>query len=253
MGTQYRRGQRGYTIIEVMLFFAVTGALMLGVMGSASFGVNTQRYNDAVNTFTAIIQQEFTNATNVTNTKSIESMCGPGGADETPRGISNCVIIGRLVTVDTEGSIVAMNIVGSDPGAEDETDTELEVIQSYTPKVDIQTQETDKMSWETKLERGDPLAASAASILILRSPRSGNVYSYVIHSSSDIITNDTQLRDRIGELITASPSPNSVNQYLCIDRSGWVVTPARAVRLAPFASGPSGVANVEVQGSICAS
>lgn len=252
MGAHFRRGQLGYTIIEVMLFFAVTGALMLGVLGSASFGVNTQRYSDAVNTFTAIIQQEFTNVTNVTNARSIESMCGPGGANERPRGISNCVIIGRLMTVDTEGDIVSTNIVGSDPGTEDETDTEIEVIQGYSPKVDVSSQETDKMSWETKLERGNPLAETAASILILRSPRSGNVYSYVIHSDSEIITNDSQLRDRISELATASPAVNSVDQYLCIDRSGWVVTPARAVRISPFASGPSGVANVEVQGTICA-
>lgn len=253
MGAQLRRGQQGYTIIEVMLFFAVTGALMLGVMGSASVGVNTQRYSDAMNTFTAIIQQEFTNVTNVVNTKSIDTMCGPGSGVERPRGISTCVILGRLMTVDAQGDIVLSNIVGSDPGTANDTNTELEVIQSYNPKIDINSQESDEMSWDTKLERGAPLGTSVASVLILRSPRSGNVYSYVVHSASEIITSSDQLGDRIGELIVASPAPNSVNQYLCVDRSGWVVTPARAVRLAPFASGPSGVANVEVEGNVCAS
>lgn len=253
MGVHIGRRQQGFTIIEVMLFFAVTGALMLGVMSSASVGVNTQRYSDAVNTFTAIMQQEFTNVTNVVNTKSIDTLCGVGTGAERPRGISSCVILGRLMTVDGQGDIILSNIIGSDPGSANESDTELEVIQSYDPKVDTSSQESDAMSWGTKLERGNPLATSNASIVLLRSPRSGNVYSYVIHSPSEIITTTDKLRDGISDLISASPATNSVNQYLCIDRSGWVVTPARAVRLAPFASGPSGVANVEVSGSVCAS
>lgn len=253
MGAYLRRGQPGFTIIEVMLFFGITGALMLGVMGSASVGVNTQRYSDAVNTFAAIIQQEYTNVTNVVNMKSIESMCGPGGAAERPRGSSGCVIIGRIMTIDSQGSIVRSNVVGSDPGTTDDTDTELEVIQSFTPKIDAASQETDAMSWETKLERGNPPTASYATIMLLRSPRSGNVYSYVTHSSTGVITNDTQLRSRIGELITANPKVNSVNQYLCVDGSGWVVSAARAIKIAPFASGPSGVSIVDVEGNICAS
>jgi hypothetical protein len=236
-----------------MLFFAVTGALMLGVMGSASVGVNTQRYSDAVNTFAAIIQQEYTNVTNVVNTKSIQSMCGAGGATERPRGSSNCVIIGRLMTVDNQGDIVSSNIVGSDPGTSDDTDTELEVIQSFTPKIDVESQEKDEMSWETKVERGNPPVGSYASIMLLRSPRSGNIYSYVTHSSTGVITSSEQLRTRIGELIGASPSVNSVDQYLCVDRSGWVVTPAKAIKISPYASGPSGVSIVEVQGNVCAS
>lgn len=235
-----------------MLFFGVTGALMLGVMGSASLGVNTQRYGDAVNTFSAIIQQEFTNVTNVVNTKSIESMCGAGNDLERPRGISSCVIIGRLMTIDTQGAIVRSNIVGSDPGTAAEDDTDLEIIQSFIPKIDAASQEKDTMSWGTKLEWGSPLGESAASILLLRSPRSGNVYSYVIHSSNGVITNDQQLRDGISNLVTANPVPNSVDQYLCVDRSGWVASPARAIKISPFASGPSGVGIVDAEGNVCA-
>lgn len=248
MGAHFRRGQQGYTIIEVMLFFGVTGALMLGVLGSASVGVNTQRYNDAVNTFTAIIQQEFTNVTNVMNTKSVENMCGAGDDSELPRGISNCSIIGRLMTVDENGAIVRSNLVGEDQGDVLEDDTELEIVRKYEPKIDQASKESDSMSWGTKLERGDPPVTTTASILMIRSPRSGNVYSYIINGA--VISNDTQLRDQLNAL---SATTNASEQYLCIDRSGWVATPARAVRLAPFASGPSGVGVVDSKDEICAS
>jgi hypothetical protein len=157
------------------------------------------------------------------------------------------------MTVDNQGDIVSSNIVGSDPGTSDDTDTELEVIQSFTPKIDVESLEKDEMSWETKVERGNPPVGSYASIMLLRSPRSGNIYSYVTHSSTGVITSSEQLRTRIGELIGASPSVNSVDQYLCVDRSGWVVTPAKAIKISPYASGPSGVSIVEVQGNVCAS
>ena len=240
-----------------MLFFAVTGALMLGVMGSASIGVNSQRYSDAVTTFSAIVQQEFTNVTNVVNTKSVQNMCAVGDDSETPRGISSCVIIGRLMTVDNQGAIVRSNLVGLDPGPLSPTATELEVVRAYMGTgraiIDVASKEEDTMSWDTRLERGNPLATSQASILILRSPRSGNVYSYVLHSAAGVITNDAELRDRVDdELIGANPAPNSQDQYLCVDRSGWVATSAQAIRITPFASGPSGVGVVNVEGTICA-
>ena len=244
----------GYTIIEVMLFFAVTGALMLGVMGSASVGVNTQRYNDAVNTFSAILQQEFTNVTNVTNTKSVQSMCGAGGETELQRGVSDCVIIGRLMTIDNQGNMMRSNLVGQDSGAAlDDGDTELEVVRSYNPKIDASSQETGNMSWETKILKGNPPEASYVSILLLRSPRSGNVYSYVSQSSTAVIANDTQLAAAITNLVGEGSSPrNSRDQFLCVDRSGWVVTPMRAIKLAPFSSGPSGVSIIDAEGNVCA-
>ena len=73
MGGYFIRREQGFTIIETMLFFGITGALLLGILGTASVGVNTQRYSDAVNTFTSIVQQEFTNVTNVVNDRSIET------------------------------------------------------------------------------------------------------------------------------------------------------------------------------------
>lgn len=235
-----------------MLFFAVTGALMAGVLGSASLGVNTQRYSDAVNTFAATVQQEFTNATNVANTKSIDTMCGTGTGVELPRGVSSCVIIGRLMTVDENGAIVRSNLVGEEPATVDTEGPELALIQSYNPKIDVASQEKDTMSWDTNLEKGNPPVPSDASILILRSPRSGNVYSYVSRPTAGIITTDKQLRDEVTRLANESTPANSRDQYLCVDRSGWVASPARAIKLAPFSSGPSGVSIVNTGAGTCA-
>lgn len=251
MGVHRQRAKAGYTIIEVMLFFAVTGALMMGILGSASIGVNTQRYSDAVNTFSATVQQEFTNVTNVVNTKSLQNMCGAGTEDEQPRGISGCVILGRLTTIDDQGNMVHSNVVGLDPGVADDEDSELEVIGSYQPRIDTASQENGAMNWGTRVLKGNPSAGSFVSLLIVRSPRSGNVYSYIVHSTSGVVTDDNSLRDMITELAGQSSPQNGRDQYMCIDRSGWVLSPMRVIKLEPFTSGPSGVNIIDESGTIC--
>jgi prepilin-type N-terminal cleavage/methylation domain-containing protein len=76
MSVHFKRASHsGFTIIEVVLVLAVSGFLLMIVLGSASVGVNTQRYRDSVNTLAAIVQQEFTNTTNPMNTKSVDEMC----------------------------------------------------------------------------------------------------------------------------------------------------------------------------------
>jgi type II secretory pathway pseudopilin PulG len=222
-----RLPSRGFTIIEVMLFFAVTGALMLGVLGTASIGVNTQRYNDAVNTFTAIVQQEFTNVTNVVNTKSNTTMCT--SASNTNRGVSGCVILGRLMTIDSDGDMVRSNIISTTtPSAPPAASTrELAVVRSYNPRIDTTTQEDGQMNWGTRVLKNSN--GSNVSLLIIRSPRSGNVYSYVVHSNTGVASNVNDLIDDI----LGGAANNSRDQYMCVDRSGWVASSTRVVKLAP--------------------
>ena len=254
MGTQSKTSKLGFTIIEVMLFFGVTGALMVGILGSAMVGINSQRYNDAVNSFAAIVQQEFTNATNVVNTNSVDSVCS-GSSDDSarPRGISQCVILGRLMTIEPNGDILRSNLVGKEPSGEiSATDSELDVVLSYEPKIDTQSQESGQMNWETKIEKNSSPGGSNVSFLIIRSPRSGNLYSYVLHSSSSVIASNPALEGALENLAASSSNPqNAKDQYMCIDRADWVVSPARVVKIAPYASGPSGVSTIEESGTIC--
>lgn len=225
---------------------------MVGVLGSASLGVNSQRYNDAVNTFSAIVQQEFTNVTNVVNTKSVQNMCGSGTDVEQQRGVSDCIIMGRLMTIDDKGDIVKSNLVGRVPGVPvSASATEIEVIRSYDPLIDTASQETERMSWDTKIEKASAPDGSFVSMLFVRSPRSGNVYSYVVHSNQ-VVSNKTQLDELIVSLVGQASNPqNSRDQYICIDRAGWVVTPTRVIKIAPYASGPSGVSIADAAGDVC--
>lgn len=255
MGTKIKRAEVGYTIVEVMLFFGVTGALMLGILGTATLGVNAQRYNDAVNTFAAIVQQEFTNATNVVNTESIDSLCDGTTNATQPRGVSSCVIMGRLMTIDSTGKIERSNIIGKEDTSAvlSSTASELDVALSYRPTIDTQSKEVNEMNWDTNIEKSTFPGGSNVSFIVLRSPRSGNLYSYVIHDPASPISNNGALVSAFENLKNDPNGPqNAKDQYMCIDRSGWVLTPTRVVKIAPYTSGPSGVSTVEnSSGTLC--
>ena len=47
---------KGFTIIEVMLFLAVTGALAVAILVGSGVAIGQQRYKDSVNSLQSFIQ-----------------------------------------------------------------------------------------------------------------------------------------------------------------------------------------------------
>lgn len=51
------RAKNGFTMIEVTLFLAITGLLLIGVLGGTYSSIATQRYNDSVRSFAEFLRQ----------------------------------------------------------------------------------------------------------------------------------------------------------------------------------------------------
>jgi hypothetical protein len=224
------RHSAGFTIIEVILFLTVTGVLTMSVFATSTVGINNQRYVDAVNTFKATVQEEFTNTTQVGNTRPKTAKCPLSPATSQPVGASDCVVMGRLMTVDANGNILRSNLVGLRPDVAPTSVSDIANIQSYTPTIDAVQQTTSTMNWGTVVKSG------AVSIVIFRSPTSGNVLSFV-HKGS-VIASQHDL-----ELFMNDPAEftNNTPRIICIDPSGWTVAETQAVIITPYAAGPSGV------------
>ena len=220
----------GFTIIEVILFLAVTGALTISIFATSTVGINNQRYIDAINTFKATVQEEFTNTTQVGNSRANNVECPLRPGIDPPVGASDCVVMGRLMTVDGDGNISRSNIIGVEPDTPSGSLSDTVNIRSYTPTIDDGQKQTDKMNWGTFV-RGGPI-----SIVIFRSPTSGNVLSFVHKGSVIASQHDLELfMSDTTEFINSQP------RVICIDPSGWTVTETQAVIIVPYAAGPSGV------------
>ena len=129
----------GFTIIEVMLFLALTGLLLSGVLIGLGSNISRQRYNDAVEDIADILQNQYSFVSDVhinMRTKAQDSSCyalvskdiSDGSAAAyynsvtnsmsesiSYRGRTNCVVYGAVVVIDGASSkIQTSELIGRD-------------------------------------------------------------------------------------------------------------------------------------------
>ena len=107
------QSQTGFTIVETMLFLAVAGLLTMGILVGSGAAINQQRYRDSVNSLKSFVQDQYSDVTNVVNSRDNQWSCGSnadvveaGDAEAQARGTSNCVLLGRYITVDNTGKLL---------------------------------------------------------------------------------------------------------------------------------------------------
>ena len=197
--------RRGFTLIEVALFLAVTGLLFIGIAVGVQNSIFQQRFNDSIQNYAEFLRTVYSGVMNV--------------QEKNPGGRSERAVYGKLVTFDEQydfagcpvngnatpkagctnesdrnvvfvydvvgdiGEIDTGNIVDSLQGLQTDVITvttrsdgikEAELnglVNSYTPR------------WAARIEKADcPDEGSClftGSVLIVRHPRSGTVYTLV--------------------------------------------------------------------------
>lgn len=210
----------GFTIIEVSLFLGITGLLLVAVTIGVQNSVFQQRYNDSVQSFVEFLRSAYSETTNV---QSIGD------------GRSNYSIYGKLVTfgetIDLNGHDVAdsgenmifsYDVVGNvsgDVGTGDvlgmlralggnvliEKDGSVRlagVAESYTPK------------WSARIQKTDSTDPFVGAILIIRHPRSGNVYTYTMSGTTVEVnkalrtTTGSTVKDVLGPYLNVRNTPH---------------------------------------------
>lgn len=152
--------RKGFTIIEVMLFLALSGLLLVGILGGLGDNIARQRYNDAVQDVVNILrdQYSFVADTQITVREADTSCYGLVSSDieggeptdyfrlknlsapdsMSHRGRTNCVVYGAVVTIG-ENRMETTELLGKDyltvnrelPNGIPANATELEVLGKY--------------------------------------------------------------------------------------------------------------------------
>lgn len=185
----------GFTIIEVMLFLAVSGALAVGILGASTVGINTQRYRDALNSLQSTLQQQYNQVSHVVNTRDGSEACSSSGvevepATREPRGTSQCLVMGRYVSLETSGAMRSSNIIGvrnSTPLATND----IEELAQYSFSLDSSSTESSSVPWGAQVSFKDAdnedIATEAMAMMILRSPLTGVARTFITPSQPGVI------------------------------------------------------------------
>lgn len=234
---------RGFTIIEVMLFLAVTGLLTIGVLVGSGAAIAQQRYRDSVNSLKGFIQEQYNQTSNVVNGEARNPTCRvqgnslvlDGGALQS-RGTSECLLLGRYLLVEPK-KVTAYDVIGQ-PNTDEEGTEDIAVLRNYTLTISDVFEEED-VAWGATIVRPRTETGMTTSVLIVRSPLSGSTFTFVGDGSQ-----------RPSALIDAG---NMVQKDFCIDSGGGSVTNQRlAVRINARAAGQSAVEiPLESENNVC--
>lgn len=247
MGTMKRAG---FTVIEVMLFLAVTGLLAASVLVGSGIAINQQRYRDSVSSLQSYIQQQYSKVTSVANDRDQNWTCDSAGnvtaapnvsAGE-PRGTTNCVILGRFITIDATGTnLTASNVVGYElPNTTTQTSDIAEIANNYKLGISPIDQDTQVIGWGAQVVKPKTTTPQPLSIFIARSPLSGSIITF---TQEGIQTNPSNI---------VSAALTNVQRDLCVNADiGTFAGKRMEVRVIPYATSQSAIQVPVETDSVC--
>jgi Tfp pilus assembly protein FimT len=206
----------GFTIVEVMLFLALTGLLFLiGFFGTGNQLRNT-RFTDSARSLHSFLQKQYTETvagangrvagTNCTadpvDTTSVPAFSATGG--DTSGTAQNCVVLGKMVKFTANSTNVDVyTVVGRRLSNAQITGNDVADIAASLPALSPQTAEKYTIQWGTQFIQ--PSSASqdlqTQAFAYLRSPGNGNVVTFAFPSNTVTATtapgNDAAIRSNI--------------------------------------------------------
>jgi type II secretory pathway pseudopilin PulG len=238
----------GFTIIETMLFLAISGVLIVAMLAGTGVSIQIQRYRDAVETFKTTLQDQYSELTSVKNERDNTWNCDAlgqtteGGAEV--RGQSKCVLLGRYVSVVGEDMVI-YSVVGYPATTLSKTGNDVQkLIANYTLNISTVTKEDSKLEWgaqiawpKTGTESRTPQTPRSIAFLFVRSPDSGQIYTF----TSDTVPTTPTPGTLQGMLASGETIPGQAARTICIDSGGAFANADSSIYLYPYATGPSSI------------
>ena len=235
-----KRIRRGFTLVEVSLFLAITAVIFVSIAVGTQNSIFQQRYNDAVQNFAEFLRSMYSQVTNV---------------QSEGYGRSEYAIYGKLVNFEEDengnNKITTYNVIGD--VAEDDLDNgnvldrlkklnadvvlnkgvgegieykPVGFVEDYRPRGASQIQTTK--GWDEKYE------VFTGALLIVRHPSSGTVYTY--SSNEPIKDVDGYIRGLNSglsvenQLLTKIESDNESDKFSSANDVDFCVNPNGAER-----------------------
>lgn len=254
-----KRRQWGFTLIEVSLFLALTGALLLLVTVGVQNSISNQRQSDSVQNFAEFLRSVYSKVENVQNVQPTQN--NTGKSDKAIYG--KLIVFGEDKTLsgedNTEGKVYLYTVIG-----EDNKTGNLTAINSLKDNADIVYDgnfasfvEEYTPRWGAAIQSiNDQTTFMKGAVLIIRHPSSGTVNTYIsnetfnINQAYEAYKSDTTkpiMQDKWTEDIFKKEEIN-----FCINPIGNSNTSSRYnVRINNNAHSSSGVEIVSDNGNKC--
>jgi len=190
MGTQ-----RGFTVIEVILFLAISAMLFLIAFAYTNGTINNTRFTDESDRLTSFLQNQFSSVKSIESQRddSVTAKCQDSDTAKAPGASDSCMVLGKLLYFDKTSGTISTSTIVSDAVVSQATTSELEAIRALNPRVltdsttVVKVDTTYSLSSQMSFTDLQYLAATTNtfnSLIIVRSPESESVYMAVMDVAS---------------------------------------------------------------------
>ena len=191
-----KQNKAGFTIIEVMLFLAISGLLLIGVLGGTYSSIATQRYNDSVRGFSEFLRQTYAEVL------SPESLGSNSTSDKTLGNSNDQAIYGKILVFgleedsdDQDANVYTATLVG-DPTIPTSSGTFIWELGQVDAELFCGTDDNSHESsvstyrplWGAKIQN-DNDRPFEGTVIIARSPTSGTVHTVYTEEKINIKEN----------------------------------------------------------------
>lgn len=248
MGRQ--SSSQGFTVIESVLFLAISGVLIMALIVGTGASINIQRYRDAVESFKALVQDQYSALASVQNDRNNNWTCNALAQTQEMmggevRGQSDCILLGRYVAI-VDGDIALGSVVGrATTSAAVVNDDIASLRDNYALNISSGSVQTRTMEWGAKIawplsgsDDAQPAGTSRSlALLFIRSPDSGKIYTF----TTDTVPPEPTANSLRAMIAGGDTIPGQAERTICIDSNGAFFNTDLSVYLSAYANGPSSV------------
>lgn len=192
------RAQRGFTVIEAILFLGISGLLFLIALLGTGNVIRAVRFTDSGRSLNAYVQRQYDDIINGLNTRLGNETCTAGsvstGSNQTP-GTSNCLLMGKLLVFTINSPTIRLyDVVGTEPANVDYGKTDAQLIIDFKPQAITNSGvATYNIPWQAYISGTKRLSDSQAvtGLLLVRSPKSSRIVSYTYKVGGTVVANLT--------------------------------------------------------------
>jgi len=246
----------GFTIIETVLFLGISSFLVVALIVGTGASINTQRYMDAVETFKSVLQQQYSDLSSVQNSRNDNWSCGSNalptttGAVKDNRGQSDCILVGKYMRIEND-KMAMYTVIGHPKNTMTIESNDIKSLkENYVLNISKTETDASTLEWGTQIaypatESGKsysrPATPRKLGILIVRSPDSGQVYTFTSEDDGVPLVASITATTLADMLVTGNGTPGQGEQLICINSNGLLERNDRGVLLNSFATNASAV------------
>lgn len=248
--------QKGFTIVEVSLFLAITGVLIAGLLFAVGGSLNAQRYRDATQSFKSLVQKQYSDMANTQNSRTNGWTCsrttaGTSATGTQFRGQTDCLLVGKYMRISGD-DVAIYNVVATRNSTVNASLTDVMALRStgnYRLNVSTADVEQVKLDWGTRIawpaggSGSRTLRDRSMGMLFIRSPDSGRIYTFTSDTLLSVGSGGVAPNAFDSLLVTGDSIPGQGDQVICILSDGLAPNDT-AVYVKAFANAAS---SIEVQ------